>query len=138
MECWPWGGIRAGGPARAETHLALELTRRLPAVLGALLAGDIDLRRAKTLEAQGPQARGYRYGTLRVDMSRVQQWTSRESRLQFQLKRDQEDWLTYLADTNRTKTMLLRLGNYYLKVNGKVRKAFILTKEDQEEEVQVK
>jgi len=35
--------------AEAETHLALELTRRLPAVLSALLRGDIDVRRARVL-----------------------------------------------------------------------------------------
>jgi hypothetical protein len=35
--------------AEAETHLALELVRRLPQVLAALLAGDIDLRRTQVL-----------------------------------------------------------------------------------------
>ncbi|MCP3975621.1 MAG: DUF222 domain-containing protein [bacterium] len=35
--------------AETETHLALELARRLPDVLNALLAGNIDLRRARTL-----------------------------------------------------------------------------------------
>jgi len=35
--------------AEAHTHLALELARRLPAVLAALLSGEIDLRRAKTI-----------------------------------------------------------------------------------------
>ena len=35
--------------AEAETHLALELTRRLPDVHAALLRGDVDLRRAKAL-----------------------------------------------------------------------------------------
>lgn len=35
--------------AESETHLALELTRRLPQVLGALLRGDIDVRRAQVL-----------------------------------------------------------------------------------------
>ncbi|NND01892.1 MAG: DUF222 domain-containing protein, partial [Acidimicrobiia bacterium] len=35
--------------AEAETHFALELTRRLPEVQVALLRGDVDLRRARTL-----------------------------------------------------------------------------------------
>jgi hypothetical protein len=35
--------------AESETHLAMELTQRLPRVLQALLAGDIDVRRAQVL-----------------------------------------------------------------------------------------
>lgn len=35
--------------AESKTHMALELTRRLPQVLGALLAGDIDVPRAQIL-----------------------------------------------------------------------------------------
>ncbi len=39
--------------AESETHLALELARGLPRVLEALLAGDIDVRRAQVL-VRGP------------------------------------------------------------------------------------
>ncbi|MDH3607519.1 MAG: HNH endonuclease [Acidimicrobiia bacterium] len=35
--------------AESETHMAMELTRRLPKVLEALLVGDIDVRRAQVL-----------------------------------------------------------------------------------------
>jgi len=71
------------------------------------------------------------FGYLFLDLSNIQQWQTHTDRITFQLKRNQEHWLSYRTDTDKTKTLLLKGGNYYLKLNDRVRKAFIVKEADQ-------
>ena len=71
------------------------------------------------------------YGYYTVDLSSVQQWGKKSDRIAFQLKRNKNNWMTFLSDTNKNKTLLLQEGNYYLRVNNRVRKVFIINKPDQ-------
>lgn len=66
------------------------------------------------------------YGYFEVDMTNVRQWGARGNRLIFELKQDKTEWRTYLSNANKTKVLLLPKGNYYVKINDKVRTTFLI------------
>ena len=94
-------------------------------VIEAIDSGEKKINR-KTLKAFAPETVGAMFGYYTVDLSNVQQWGQKDDRIAFQLKRKRGNWLTYLTDTDKSKTLLLKEGNYYLKINKRVRKAFII------------
>lgn len=82
-----------------------------------------------------PGIEGWYYGYVSVNLSNIQQWGVSSERLKFQIKRERNEWMTFFTSNNKQKTVLLKQGNYYVKVNNKVRKAFILDRKDQRIEV---
>jgi WD40 repeat protein len=80
------------------------------------------------------------YGYLTVNLTNVQQFGMSSNRALFQVKQEKPanaklkttyGWRSYLTDQHRIKTILLRKGNYYLKLNNKVRKAFMIIDNNQ-------
>lgn len=80
------------------------------------------------------------YGYLTVNLTNVQQFGMSSNRAMFQLKQEKPanaklkttyNWRSYFTDQHRIKTILLRKGNYYLKLNNKVRKAFTVKENNQ-------
>ncbi|NIP72188.1 MAG: hypothetical protein GWO16_03760, partial [Gammaproteobacteria bacterium] len=65
-------------------------------------------------------------GVLALDLSDVDTFGAPD-RVPFQLRRERGAWLTYTTDTDRRKSLLLPVGNYYLKVADRVRNAFTIT-----------
>ncbi|MGK0290038.1 MAG: WD40 repeat protein [bacterium] len=71
------------------------------------------------------------YGYYMIDISKIQQWNIDGRRIMFQLKRNNFDWWSFYSDPDKTKVMLLQKGNYYLKINDQVRRAFIIKSKNQ-------
>lgn len=88
-----------------------------------------------TLRDYMPGISGWNYGYITVNLSNIQQWGLSSERVKYQIKRERHGWMTFYTDTNKQKTVLLRQGNYYVKVNNKVRKAFILSQNNQKIEI---
>jgi len=103
---------------------------RLFALILAIDGGAKTIR-LRDLDKYMPAADTSVYGYYTVDLSSVQQWGKKSDRVAFQLKRNKNNWMTFLSDTNKNKTLLLQEGNYYLRVNNRVRKAFVIDKSDQ-------
>jgi hypothetical protein len=78
------------------------------------------------------------YGYYQIDLSDVQQWGVYTDLVSFQLRWNGSNWFTYFTDINKRKTLLLKEGNYYLRVNDKVRQAFIINQQDQRLTAKVK
>ncbi|NQU64959.1 MAG: hypothetical protein HQ517_11870, partial [SAR324 cluster bacterium] len=70
------------------------------------------------------------FGYYTLNLANIQQWGQKDERISFQLKREPGNWLTYSTDTDKTKTLLLKEGNYYLKINERVRKAFVINQKN--------
>lgn len=62
-------------------------------------------------------------GLLQLDLS-VIDLLGHEGRVPFRLRLARAQWHSYFTDTDRRKKLLLPVGNYYLKVNKRVVKAF--------------
>ena len=80
------------------------------------------------------------YGYLTVNLTNVQQFGMSSNQAIFQVKQEKPakskikthyNWRSYLTDQHRIKTILLKQGNYYLKFNNKVRKAFMVKDNNQ-------
>lgn len=83
------------------------------------------------LRAYMPGINGWVYGYVSANLTNIQQWGLSSERIAYQIKRERYGWMTFYTDTNKQKTILLRQGNYYFKVNNKVRKAFIIKQDNQ-------
>ncbi len=90
-----------------------QATRPRPAKTGS------DKAVTLTLKANGATPAGL----LQLDLSAVD-LLGHEGRLPFRLRLARAQWHSYFTDTDRRKKLLLPVGNYYLKVNDKVVKAF--------------
>ena len=84
------------------------------------------------------------FGYLTVNLTNVQQFGMSSNQAIFQVKQEKPakakiktkyNWRSYLTDQHRIKTILLRQGNYYLKFNNKVRKAFMVKDNNQKIDV---
>ena len=62
-------------------------------------------------------------GVLELDLSTID-ILGHQGRLPFKLRKARGEWLSYVADRDRKKKLFLPVGNYYLKLNNKVMKAF--------------
>ncbi|MDT8445408.1 MAG: WD40 repeat domain-containing protein [bacterium] len=98
---------------------------RIFALLSALEAAEPKIN-ATTLSSFVPTAENLGYGTYRLDLTKVQQFTKGVERLQFQIKMAGSNWRTYLTDADKRKTLMLPKGEYYLRINQKVKRAFVL------------
>ena len=114
-------------------NLATELETfrdRIFAMIEAINADQskIDL---KHLSKYLPQKQNALYGYYTVNLANVHQWGLKSDSISFQLRVNRSKWMTYLTNSNKTKTLLLKKGNYYLRINDKVRQTFIISEHNQ-------
>jgi len=97
---------------------------RLFALISAVIKGEKRIQ-TKTLNKHIPTGRDLSYGILRLDLTKIEQFGDRKQ-IKFQLKRSSLEWMTYRSDTDQTKALLLPTGEYYLRVNKKLKRAFVV------------
>ncbi|MDX2470173.1 MAG: WD40 repeat domain-containing protein [SAR324 cluster bacterium] len=77
------------------------------------------------------------YGYYSLDMKEIRQWGKAGGKVSFQLKHGQNEWRTFTSDEKKTRTLILLKGNYYLRVNNHVKRAFEITQNGQVMDVKV-
>jgi len=99
--------------------------------LFGLIAGVVHGERhvdSKTIKKYIPLGKDSGYGTLHLDLTKIEQFGDRK-RIKFQLKRGSMAWMSFVSDTDQTKSLLLPKGEYYLRVNNKLKRAFVVKKD---------
>ncbi len=76
------------------------------------------------------KAKPRKVGLLALDLSEVDTFGYPE-RVPFGLRRERGAWLTYTTDMDRKKDLLLPQGNYYLRIDKKMRKVFTIAPQKQ-------
>ena len=116
---------------------------RLYALIEAVedLPGDKRRIRTADLGKYMGEIRSSPFGYVVVDLSKSQQWSSNDERPTFQLKMERQNadsatpsfaWRTYHTTADKTRRLLLRAGNYYLKFHNRVHKTFSFNRANQE------
>ncbi|MCH8842724.1 MAG: hypothetical protein IID61_07055 [SAR324 cluster bacterium] len=92
------------------------------------------LRRAVTPDSvialdlsKAPQGR---HGVLNLDISSIDIF-GYPDRTAFRLRKAKGLWHTYYTDKDRRKSLLLPVGNYYLRINKKLRRVFTIKAEEE-------
>ncbi|OGH04419.1 MAG: hypothetical protein A2600_03955 [Candidatus Lambdaproteobacteria bacterium RIFOXYD1_FULL_56_27] len=96
---------------------------RLFGLVEAVDAGETRIDTA-ILGQYAPKTHESGFGTLKLDMTGVEQFSTGTKRVTFLVKRQSKNWQTFMTDTDRKKTLILLKGEYYLKVNDRVKSAF--------------
>ena len=77
------------------------------------------------------------FGYYSLDMKEIRQWGKAGGKVSFQLKHGRNNWRTFISDEKKTRTLMLLKGNYYLRVNNHVKRAFEITRSGQVMDVKI-
>ena len=83
---------------------------------------------AQSLASEGIPDDQQTYGYFRLVSRLLDQFNVKTDRVLFELKRNEGVWHSYATDTDKTKSLMLPTGNYYLRVDNKVKSAFTIKK----------